>query len=408
LNELTFPPADPARHDRRFITAIGIAQICAWGSLFYSFPVIATAMTAEFGWSKTEIYVAATLGLALAALAAFPVGAAIDAGHGRKVMAGASLAAALLLGAWSRIETLGSFYLVFALIGALHAATLYEPAFAVATRRFGPSGARRAITELTLWGGFASTVFIPLIQVTMDALGWRMALLVLAAINAACALLYWLVINSSRDAAPEAARSDAVAELAGRHAVAWAARLPVFWALAIAFLAYAAAFSSLTFHIYPMLLERGLSSAGTVAVLTVIGPAQVAGRVVVWLLAAKAPVRTVGSVIVAVFPLTILGFAYAPTEVVVMGAIAVLYGAANGMMTIVRGLAVPEMVGRHAYGAINGALTAPMHMVQALAPLAAAAIWTAYGGYGAVMLSILGGTLVLAASFWLAACLTRS
>jgi predicted MFS family arabinose efflux permease len=289
----------------------------------------------------------------------------------------------------------------------LQAATLYEPAFAVATRRFGASGARRAITALTLWGGFASTVFIPLIQVLMDGFGWRVALLVLAAVNLGCGLLYWLAIDPARDAPVRQAEEGSPELLAGRHAVGWALRRPVFWALGLAFVAYAAAFSALTFHIYPMLLERGLGTAGTVIVLTVIGPAQVAGRIVVWLLAARAPVRTVGSLIVVVFPLAVIGFAFAPAEVGVIAVIAAFYGAANGMMTIVRGLAVPEMVGRHAYGAINGALTAPMHVVQALAPLAAAAIWTAYGGYTAVMVAILGASLVLAASFWAAAFLSR-
>src|SRR3546814_6867394 len=76
----------------RLITALGVAQIFSWGSLYYSFALVAEAMRLDLGWSKTEIYGAATLGLACAGVAAFPVGAAIDRGQGRFVMAGASVA----------------------------------------------------------------------------------------------------------------------------------------------------------------------------------------------------------------------------------------------------------------------------------------------------------------------------
>lgn len=391
----------------RLITALGIGQICSWGSLFYSFPLIAEAMRAELGWSKPELYGAATLGLAMAGIAAYPVGAAIDRGHGRLLMSAASVAAGLLLVAWSQVNAIVPFYLVFGLIGGLQAATLYEPAFAVITRRVGPSAARRGITALTLWGGFASTVFIPLIQILIDAYGWRGALIVLGAINILlCGGLHWLAIDPARDRmhghAPEGP-----APLIGRKAVAWAMRRPVFWALVAALVAYAAAFSTLTFHLYPMLLERGLTAAGVVAVMAVIGPAQVAGRILIWAFAPQAPVRLVGSIIVIIFPLAVLGFAYAPPQFAILAIVAGFYGAANGMMTIVRGLAVPEMVSPEAYGSINGALVAPTHFVQALAPLAAAWIWAATGGYETVMLAIFAGSMALALFFWTAASLAR-
>jgi MFS family permease len=408
---MTTRPLDTSQDGRvqkRMITALGIAQICSWGSLFYSFPLIAEAMRPDLGWSKPELYGAATLGLAMAGLAAYPVGSAIDRGHGRAVMTGASVAAGLLLLAWSQVADIVVFYLVFALIGGLHAATLYEPAFAVINRRAGPAGARRGITALTLWGGFASTVFIPLIQLLIEIAGWRGALVVLGAINMfVCGALHWYAIDPSRDAPATAPARDEAVPLAGRRAVAWAVRRPVFWALVLALVAYAAAFSTLTFHLYPMMLERGLTAAGVVTVMAVIGPAQVAGRIVIWAFAPDAPVRLVGSIIVIIFPLAVLGFAYAPADVGILAIVAGFYGAANGMMTIVRGMAVPEMLSREAYGSINGALVAPTHFVQAIAPLAAASVWAATGGYETVMLAIFAGAMVLAISFWAAAALAR-
>ena len=301
-----------------FITALGIAQICSWGTLFYGFPLIAEAMRGDLGWSKPVLYGAATLGVVLASIAAYPVGAAIDRGRGRYLMAGASVLAGLLLLAWSQVEDVAAFYVVLAGLGMLQAATLYEPAFAVIARRVGALRARSGITALTLWGGFASTVFIPVIQLLIETQGWRGALVVMAGVNGLlCASLYFLAINPARDA-PAPVREDGSAPLSGRRAVAAAMRRPAYWGLMLAWVSYAAAFSSLTYHLYPLLLERGLDAAGVVAVMAVIGPAQVAGRIAIRMLAPAAPVRVIGSAVVIVFPLAAAALAFAPPSVLVM------------------------------------------------------------------------------------------
>jgi MFS family permease len=389
---------------RWFISALGTAQICSWGTLFYGFPLIAEAMRTDLGWSKPTLYGAATLGMLLAGLAAYPIGTAIDRGHGRFLMSGASVLAGLLLAAWSQIEGLVAFYVVLAGLGCMQAATLYEPAFAVIARRVGPLNARRGITALTLWGGFASTVFIPVIQFLIEIHGWRGALLAMSSVNViVCGGLYFLAIDPSRDAPVRAAVPGETPPAVGRVAVAMAMRKPSYWGLMLAWISYAFAFSSLTYHFFPLLLERGLDSAGAVLVLTVIGPAQVAGRVLIRAFAAEAPVRKLGSAIVIVFPLALIGFAFAPPEVLVIAAVAAFYGAANGMITIVRGMAVPEMVTRYGYGAVNGSLVAPMSIMTALAPLGAALLWQANGGYGTVLVAIFLGSLSLCAGFWFAA-----
>ncbi|MFU0503829.1 MFS transporter [Pseudaminobacter sp. NGMCC 1.201702] len=232
------------------------------------------------------------------------------------------------------------------------------------------------ITTLTLWGGFASTVFIPLIQLLIDIYGWRGALLGMAAVNGiVCGGLYLIAIDPSKDSPARIAHPDEVAPLAGKHAAAAAMRKPSYWGLMLAWVSYAAAFSSLTYHFYPLLLERGLDAAGVVTVMAVIGPAQVIGRIAIMAFAPRAPVKAIGSAVVIVFPLAVIGLSFAPPEVSAIAAIAAFYGAANGMITIVRGIAVPEMVTRQAYGAVNGSLVAPMNLMQAAAPLAAAVIW---------------------------------
>lgn len=408
--DLTVPSATTRRHvppraGGLFISALGAAQVCSWGSLYYAFPLVAQAMSEDLGWSKTELYGAATLGLALAGLAAYPIGAAIDAGRGRLIMAGGSLIAGALLVLWAFAGNMALFYLAVAGIGAMQAATLYDPCFAVVARRAGPLHARAGITAITMWGGFASTVFIPLVHVLIGHFGWRETLLILGLINIViCAGLNFAVINPAADAPQPAAAHD---DPSARQVMAQVVRMPVFWALAIAFTAYSAMFSGFTFHLYPLLIERGFDAATVVSAIAIIGPAQVGGRLVIWLAAPHAPVRVVGSLMVAVFPLAFLALEFMPPSFAGVAGFALCFGAANGIMTIVRGLVVPELLTRRSYGAVNGALAVPATAARAIAPAGMALLWSAAGSYDAVLGAVIVGALVLAAGFWSAAALSK-
>jgi predicted MFS family arabinose efflux permease len=389
------------------VTALGIGQICSWGSLYYSFPLIAEAMGAELGWSKPDLYGAATLGLMLAALAAYPVGVAVDRGYGRWVMGLSSLAAGGLLLLWSQVTSLLAFYVLVGGIGALQAATLYEPAFAVVARRVGPGHSRAGITALTLWGGFASTVFIPLVQWLLNHWGWREALMALAAVNVLiCASAYLLFITPARDAKPASDVTPAEERERNRLAVRDALHRPVFWALLVSLTAYAAMFSAFTFHMYPLLRERGIDTASVVQAIALIGPAQVAGRIVISVFAARASMRAVGTAVVTI-PLAFGALAFLRADFWTVAAVCVVYGGANGIFTIVRGMVVPEMLSRHAYGAINGLLTVPMTLARAAAPVGAAALWAVGSSYDGVLAAIVAVAFVLAAGFWLAAWISR-
>jgi predicted MFS family arabinose efflux permease len=333
------------------------------------------------------------------------VGKAIDRGHGRAIMSIGSLGAGLLFIGWSEVEALVPFFLIAAGLGALQAAVLYEPAFAVIARRAG-GGARDAITALTLWGGFASTVFIPLVQILIDGFGWRGALVGLGVVNLSCAALYWLTIGPSHTHPDELAAS--IARKAGAPRKHNAFRSPVFWALALAFTAHAGAFTAFTFHLYALLLERGLSTQNVVIAMAVIGPAQVAGRIAMTVFARGASIRRIGSVVVLGFPIAFVVFALAPPSLGAVIVVAALYGASNGVLTIVRGLAVPEMLTTADYGAINGAMNAPAMIAKALAPLGAAALWSMTQSYAIVLSAIIAGSLVLTFGFWFAAWLSSS
>lgn len=399
--------AAPSGSAHGLITALGIGQICSWGSLYYSFPLIAEAMNAELGWSKPSLYGAASLGLIATAVAAYPVGIAIDRGHGRWVMGIASFLAACFLLMWSEATSLVPFYISITAIGAMQAATLYEPAFAVIARRVGPAHSRAGITTLTLWGGFASTVFIPLVQWLINQRGWQETLLVLAAINVLMCVTYLSCIRPEHDVTGHGNVSKTAQNQENRQAVHHALRQPVFWALLASLTTYAIVFSAFTFHMYPLLLERGLTTTSVVQAIALIGPAQVAGRIALMAFATRIPVRIIGTVIVTIFPLTFVALIVLRLDFMTVATIFIAYGAINGIFTIVRGVVVPEMLSRHAYGAINGLIAAPVSVAKAAAPLGAAVLWSVGHSYNNVLYAILAGACILAASFTLAAYLSR-
>jgi predicted MFS family arabinose efflux permease len=306
---------------------------------------------------------------------------------------------------WSQIASLWALYPLLAGVGMAQAMTLYEPAFAVVARRYG-SDARRGITALTLWGGFASTVFVPLIQLLLNQLDWRSTLMVLGLINLGlCVPLYLGVIDPKVDAQPPepASATHNDAPLAGRRAVRWALGQPAFWGLLLAFTIYYATFSGLSFHLYSLLLERGLDTATVVGVIAIVGPAQVAGRIAIWGIGRRASVRAIGSVAVLAFPIALVLLLLLPPAFASLAAFATLYGAANGIFTIVRGIAVPEMLTREAYGAINSVLAIPATIAKAGAPLAVALLWAAAGSYDVVLVVVLAGSALVVAGFWFAA-----
>ena len=394
---------------RIFIAGLGIGQIISWGTLYYSFPLIAERMANDLGFSKPEVYGAATIGLLIASFTAYPIGVAFDRGRGRAVMTFGSVLAGVLLIVWSQVTNLWMLYPLLTGIGLAQGMTLYEPAFAVVARRYG-TDVRMGITALTLLGGFASTVFVPVVQFLLNEMDWRNTLAALGLINLLiCGALYFVVINSRWDA-PVGEQSPVTSQAASdaaKRAVRWAFGQLAFWGLLIAFTIYYATFSGLTYHLYPLLIERGFDTSRVVAAIIILGPAQVTGRIFIWAVAERVSIRSIGKVVVLAFPIALGILILLPPVFASLAVFVALYGAANGIFTIIRGVAVPEMLTRESYGAINSVLAIPGTIAKAVAPLLAALLWTASGSYDMVLLVVLASSIAVGGGFWFAAIQTK-
>jgi MFS family permease len=386
-------------HPWVMVWTMAVAQVISWGALFYAFSLFVVPMQESLGWSRPLLNGALSLGLLSTGVVALPVGAWIDRHGGRSVMALGSLAGGLLLLAWAQVETPWVFYLVWVLIGVSMAGVLYEPAFAVITATFGPDY-RRGITALTLVGGFASTVFMPVTQFLITALGWRNALLVLGGLNlAVCLPLHVLFVPGPSATRPLAAPQE---DTSTTHAVHTMLRGRVFWGLAIWFTAYNAAQSAFIFQLVPLLTTWGVETAVILTSVAIIGPMQVAGRVVLMCFSRRLETKEVGTAVMVLLPAALLTLLLLPHTLLWLGVVATLYGAGNGVMTIVRGIAVADLLGRTHYGALTGALTVPTAVAKALAPVVAAALWSAMGDPSCMLWTMLGSTLLGTVGFVLA------
>jgi MFS family permease len=387
-------PAPPQAASFGTVAALGIAQIVSWGSLYYAFSFLITPLMAASGADKPTVFAAFSLGLLVSGLLSAPVGALIDRRGGREVMTAGSLAGAVLLAALSRVESVVALYAVWAGLGAVMAATLYDPAFAVITRLFS-ANYRRAITTLTLFGGFASTVFWPLTQLLIAEVGWRQALLVLAALNlVVCVPVHWWVLAPG-SVTP---RGRAVSP-AGPGAFNRALRTPLFYLLTLAFTGNSLVFSATQVHLMSMLQAKDLSPASAAAVGAMIGPMQVTGRVLELAFASRLSASTVGILAMAFLPVALWVLSIAGVQWPMLVAFAVIYGIGNGAMTIVRGAIPAELFGRDAYGAINGAMAAPVTVAKAAGPLVAALLFAGLGGYDGTLLVLIAIGAVSTAVF---------
>lgn len=395
---------------------LAVTETASWGILYYAFAVFLVPMQEELGWSQTALTGAYSLGLLVSGLAAPLVGRWLDRHGPRGLMTiGSTLGAALLL-VWASVEELWVFYLVWVGIGLAMAATLYEPAFAVLAKWF-ERGRARALLLVTLAGGLASTIFLPLSAWLAEEQGWRGALLALAAILALLTILpHALVlrrkpedlgllpdgIEPTRSLREETARvpNESRAEL-NSVPLGAALRGPAFWLLAVALSLGTLSQAAMYVHLIPYLAERGYGLGSAATLTGLVGASQVLGRVVVTFLEGRLPHNAVTAGIFAL---------QAAALVVLIGSWSLLgvlmfiltFGAASGAMTISRASSVADFYGPAHYGSIGGVVGMFVTGARTLAPVGAGTMSAALGGYTPVLWMLASGSALAAVAMFMA------
>ncbi len=364
-------------YERRRVGWLSLAQLVTWGSVFYTFSLLLEPVEQELGLTRAQSSLAFSLALLAEGAMAYPVGRWIDRGHERAVMTLGSLAVAAGLLLHSFITSAAGFYAVWLLLGAALSATLYNPVFAVVTRRY-PQDFRRAIITLTFLGGLASTVFIPLSAWLISAFGWRAALWVLAALQLAlCVPLHAIQLRGAPgpiDTSSQATRRA--------PATAYLLSAP-FLLIGVFVVGMMAVTAALPPHMISLLRGSGLSEAWVIAIPASIGVVQVLGRLLLFFFEHHFDLHLANRLIPMLIPIglaALIAGAGHPWAALLFVA---LYGLGNGMMTIVKGTAIAQYVNRDHVASLNGALGPPSAIARAIAPFLLGAMWTAQSGYTA-------------------------
>lgn len=384
------------------IPSLGLTQIVGWGSMFYAYGVLMQPMQIELQASKPVIVGAYSLALLISGLLSTLAGSIIDRVGGRLLMGAGTVLAALMLALLSTVHSVAGLYLIWAGIGVAMSATLYQPAFAVITQIF-EGGFRRAITMLTLFGGFASTVSWPLTQWLLEHYGWRETWMIYAVANLAICLPIHALLP--RAASIKAKIKDRAAKSIG---LATVLREPSFYLLTAAVTLNALVFSAMSLHLISILHDRGMSAYYAAGIGALIGPMQVLGRILEATFGKNATTRQIGLIAISLLPVALI-LLFAPAEwLLIYGLFAAMYGIGNGVMTIVRGTLPAELYGREAYGAISGAMATPVTIAFAVGPFVASLLYAAGGGYPGAIVALIGIASLGAGLFFYATTPSRS
>ena len=345
------------------ITAIGAAQLVSWGTLFYAIGVLGPSMRADLGVSEIFLFGAFTAGLLVSGTLAPLVGRWVDDRGGRLVLSAGSIVAsvALLLLATSTHPVV--LVVGWALAGAAMAACLYDAAFATLSQHAG-ARYRVAVTTVTLYGGFASTVFWPLSYLLMQAWGWRVTLGIYAGMHLFLCLPVHLCFIPKRFGTTPArgpAAQSAMPADSGAVRLRW---------LAASFVIATFIFSVFAVHLVSLLTTAGLTAAQAVSLSMLVGPMQVVGRVAELGFGRHLRAVTVGMASFALLLLSVVSLLVVNGVGIAALVFVAAYGCGNGLLTIVRGTAPAELFGREGIGGILGYLSRASLYSRALAPAA--------------------------------------
>jgi len=367
----------------RVVAVTGLGQIFAWGSSYYLLAVLAGPIEADTHWPSVWVLGGFSLGLLASSLISPAVGRLIEHFGGRPVLAAATVALGLGVLVLGFAHGLASYIVAWLVLGLGMGAGLYDPAFATLGRLYGEE-ARGPITALTLYGGFASTICWPLAAWLNAELGWRGTCFAFAALQLGLILPAYCFGLPRESAKPfpfrRIARIDRIKTLQSH------ARPPLFELLAFGLMSMGFTLAAFTMTVVSVLLlsilqRLGLSLANAVALGALIGPAQVAARIGELLLGRRFhPIWTMAfsTLLVAVgFGLMLIGPAFAWLGIAV-------YGAGNGLRSIVRGTLPLAVFGSRGYAVLMGRLAVAPLLVQAASPSLGAILLNALGGYGAL------------------------
>jgi MFS family permease len=352
------------------VVALGITQITGWGTSYYCLGVLAGSISRDTGWSRGFVFLGFTVALLVMGIVSSAVGRAVDRRGARAIMTAGTVCVSAGLFALAHVRSEPAYLVVWAFLGLGMRLCLYDAAFA-ALVQVTPSRGRTAISYLTLFGAFASSVFWVIGHALDEQVGWRQTLVLFAVINlVVCAPLHWFGL-ARRDADGAAGPAPGATTAAPPEPpLEGRARTVAIALFALIMSLNGFVFGVISVQLVPMLEAAGLATAAAVWVASMKGVAQFGGRVVEILFGRNLRAITVGRIAIGVLPPSLLLLLIGTGSLPLVVAFTLLMGASQGVITIVRGAVPLSLFGPKGYGAVLGVLATPVLVVNAGAPTA--------------------------------------
>jgi MFS family permease len=370
----------------RIIAVLGLGQLVNWGVLYYAFAVLLPSVQADLNVPTWGVTGAFSLGLLVSALVAPTAGRWNDRGHAVRGIAIGTFAGAILLTAWAAFPGLVTLYVVWAGLGVCMATSLYEPAFATITRtKAAPEARLRGLATVTLFGGLASTVFLPATALLVAWAGWRGATFALAGALALSSLMTVVGVPAGRS------EDDSPAHESRARLTQTPRRVG---ALAVLFGLSSLASASFVANLIPILAERGIDLTTGALIGGLFGLTQLPGRAMMAsrrvsmpghaLLALSFGLQTAGLLCVATIPSAVTASIGVAT-----------FAAGSGLTTLARPYLIQCLFPVDQMGIVNGHVSRAQQLTRAVGPIAAS-VAASSTSYTTVLVIVSAGLAVLA------------
>ena len=370
------------------VLALGITQITAWGTSYYCLGVLAGPISRDTGWSRGFVFLGFTVAVLVMGVVSNAVGRAIDRRGARAMMTLGTAVVSVGLFALAQVRSEAAYLIAWAFLGVGMRLCLYDAAFA-ALVQVAPSRGRMAISYLTLFGAFASSLFWVVGHALNERLGWRQTLVAFAVINlVVCLPLHWWGLGRRESDRSAGSGGGAIPSPEGPPLEGTTRSIAIaLFALIMSLNGFV--FGVISVQLVPLLEATGLATAAAVWVASLKGVAQFGGRVVEIAFGRNLRAITVGRIAIGILPLALVLLLAGTRSVPLVVAFTLIMGASQGVLTIVRGAVPLALFGAKGYGAVLGVIATPVLVVNAASPTVFAWLVERWGwGIGRISLLV--------------------
>lgn len=377
------------------ITGLGIGQILSWGSTFYLLAVLAGPIATDTGWPSSLVVAGVSVGLVIAGLGSPRVGALVAGNHGRTVLISSALLLAVGLTVLGLAPNQWWYLGAWVILGLGMSGGLYSGAFAVLGHTYG-SSARSAITMLTLFGGFASSICWPLSTFLVNEVGWRWTALAYAGAHLVITAPLYALTIPRRPSAPLPGGGPALPNAEVHRPVA--PRWPLVVLVATVSTLGTSIAALMSMHMFSLLAGIGIAGTAAVVLAATIGPSQVGARFIELVIGRKHhPLWTLLTATLAMA----IAIGFLGPGILAPAILVIVYGVGIGLSSIANGTVPLALFGQEHYARLMGRIALPSLLAQAAAPIIGTVLIHNLGHRNTLMVLGIIASLAFVLAIWL-------